>query len=143
MRPIEKRSTWLAVACVVVTGFGYAWLLYFGEGEDEFGPVAHPWLGSLQMWHVVTAPLFVFALGVLWPQHIWHKLKAGLKPRRKTGILLLSQALPMTASGYLLQVSVDDAWRQVWTVIHVAASIGFTVVFGVHLLVGRVRPART
>ena len=149
MRAVEKRSVWLAVVCVVATGFGYGWLLWFGEGEDEFGPVAHPWLSTLQAWHVVTAPLFVFAVGVLWPQHIVLKLRTGAKPRRRTGIVLLSQALPMLFSGYLLQVSVDETWRQVWTVTHVATSVLFTVVFVLHLVAGkrraagRLRPART
>lgn len=142
MRKGEARITHLSVLLASVSGFAYGTLLYFGETEDEFGPVAHSWVPTLHTAHVVTVPLFVFALGMLWQHHIVHKLRSGAKARRRTGVVLLSQAIPMVATGYLLQVSIDDAWRTAWIWAHVTTSILFSIVFVVHLLV-RIRATIT
>ncbi|MFK7742010.1 MAG: hypothetical protein AB8H80_16965 [Planctomycetota bacterium] len=134
MRRVDKRVTYLSVLLVAGSGVGYGALRYFGEVEDEFGLAMHPWLPSLQAWHVATAPLFVFALGLIWHHHILAKLKSGARARRRTGLLLLSQSLPMVASGYALQVSVDEDWRFAWVVAHCITSILFVVLFVLHLL---------
>ena len=48
---------------------------------------------------------------------------------------LLSQAMAMIVTGYLLQVAVDEAWRTAWIWGHVVTSIAFSVAFVLHLLV--------
>ncbi|MCK5941767.1 MAG: hypothetical protein KAI24_07360 [Planctomycetes bacterium] len=141
MKRADARFTHASVALAAGTGLLYGGLLYFGEVEDEFGPVQHAWVPTSQALHVVTAPLFVFALGLIWHYHVVQKLRSGARPRRRTGIALLSQALPMIASGYLLQVSVDELWRQIWVVAHVATSLLFVVAFVAHLL-ARATPGR-
>ncbi len=141
MRRSDKLLTHLSVACVGGTGVVFGALRYFGSAEDEFGPVQHPLVPTLQWLHVVTAPLFVFALGLIWHGHVVQKLRSGAPQRRRTGLLLLSQALPMTATGYLLQVSVDEGWRELWTWAHVATSLLFCAAFAAHLAV-RVRRGR-
>jgi hypothetical protein len=130
----DKRFTYLSVACAAGSGLLYGYLLYFGETEDEFGPVQHPWVAPLQGLHVVTVPLFVFALGLIWHYHVVQKLQSGAPQRRRTGIALLSQALPMIATGYLLQVTVDELWRAVWIWSHLVTSLLFCVAFVAHLL---------
>ena len=141
MRRGDKRAVYAAAGLVAITGLGYGYLLYFGEFEDEFGPVAHPWTAPLQAAHVLTAPLFVFALGLIWHYHVVQKLKSGAPQRRRTGLALLSQALPMIATGYLLQVSVDEWWRDLWIWSHVVTSVLFLAAFAAHLL-ARVRRGR-
>jgi len=137
----DARAVYLSSGLVALSGVVYGYLLYFGEFEDEFGPVSHPWSPALQTSHVVVAPLFVFALGMIWNYHIVQKLASGARPRRRTGILLLSQTLPMIASGYLLQVSVDPWWRDVWIWSHVVTSLLFCVALIGHLL-ARAKPRR-
>ena len=134
MKRGDKLFTHLSVACVGGTGLLYGALRYFGAAEDEFGPVSHPWTPTLQWLHVVTAPLFVFALGLIWHYHVVQKLKSGAPQRRRTGLALLSQALPMVATGYLLQVSVDEWWRDLWIWSHVVTSVLFLAAFVAHLL---------
>ncbi len=51
------------------------------------------------------------------------KLKSRARPRRRSGIALLSLGTTMAASGYLLQVAVDEWWRELWVVVHVAVSL--------------------
>jgi len=130
----DKVLTHLSVAGAAGTGLLYGYLLYFGETEDEFGPVQHAWVPSLQGLHVLLVPLFVFALGLIWHYHVVQKLKSGARPRRRTGIALLSQALPMILTGYLLQVAVDEWWRELWIWSHLVTSVLFCVAFVAHLL---------
>ena len=141
MKRSDKLVTHLSVACVGCTGVVYGVLRYFGSAEDEFGPVQHPLVPTLQWLHVVTAPLFVFALGLIWRCHVVQKLRSGAPQRRRTGLLLLSQALPMTVTGYLLQVSVDEGWRELWVWAHVGTSSLFCAAFAAHLA-ARVRRGR-
>lgn len=138
MKKSEARFTHLSVLLAAVSGFVYGGLLYFGEVEDEFGPVAHPWVPTMHTAHVLVVPLFLMALGLIWQHHIVHKLRTGAKARRTTGILLLSQAFPMIASGYLIQVTVEEFWRAVWIWTHGITSSLFAILFVLHLMV-RVR----
>jgi hypothetical protein len=80
-------------------------------------------------------PLFVFALGLLWPTHILPKLRSGARARRRSGICVMALALPMIASGYAVQVSVAAEWRTAWAWVHGTSSVLFTLVFGMHILV--------
>ena len=134
MRRGDKRAVYLTAALATFSGLGYGYLLYFGAIEDEFGPAAHPWTSPLQATHVITVPLFVFAMGLIWRTHIFQKLVSGARPRRRTGIALLSQSLLMIVSGYCLQVCVDVWWRDAWIWTHVATSLGFCAMFVAHLL---------
>lgn len=135
MKRVDRLLTHASVAIVGGSGLAYGWLLYFGEAEDEFGPVQHPWTPGLQAMHVVTAPLFVFALGLIWRYHVVHKLRSGAPQRRRTGLLVATQSMPMIVTGYLLQVSVDEVWRALWTWSHVATSLLFCAGFVAHLFV--------
>ena len=134
MNQRDARVTHASVVLAAASGFWYGWLLYFGGREDDFGPVQHGWVPALHTAHVVTVPLFVFALGMLWNHHIVAKLRSRQEPRRRTGTLLLSQALPMIATGYLLQISVDEVWRATWTWAHGISSCLFTLLFLLHLI---------
>ena len=142
MRRSDRRAVYFTTALATLSGLAYGYLLYFGEIEDEFGPVAHPWTAPLQTTHVLTVPLFVFALGLIWRTHIFQKLVSGARPRRRTGIMLLSQTLLMILSGYFLQVCVDVWWRDAWIYTHIVTSLAFIVSFFAHLVVrAKPRPA--
>jgi hypothetical protein len=134
VRRSEARITRGSVWCVALTGFAYGGLLYFGETEDEFGPVAHPWLPAMHTLHVLLVPWFVFAFGMLWQNHIIAKLRSAAHARRKTGIVLLPLTITMIATGYLVQVSVDETWRCAWQWGHGVSSVLFVIVFGLHLM---------
>jgi hypothetical protein len=120
------------------TGLVYAWMRYFAQPTDEFAIVNHPWQPYVQHAHIVLAPLLVFGCGVLWPDHVWARIRANFRPRRITGLALAILLLPMILSGYLLQVSSGEISRQVWIVVHVASSIAWILTYAWHQL--RPRP---
>jgi len=129
----------LANLAVSGTGLVYAWMRYLAEPVDEWAIVNHPWQPLMQHLHVLSAPLLVFAVGVIWSVHAIAKLRNGRRGRA-SGLGLMALFLPMAASGYLLQVAVDPEWRRRWVVIHVISSllwVGALVVHQVRALVGK------
>jgi len=130
----QARCIHLAQILVGGSGMVYAWMLYFMESEDEFSVWNHPWQGALQASHILTAPLLVFAVAAIWQPHVWQRIRGGYRLRRSSGLALAACFFPMLVSGYALQVSSSDAWRQIWVVLHVASSIFWLLVFAAHLL---------
>ena len=133
----EARNLHISTALVGLTGLVYAWMRYFAESEDEFSLVSHPWQPELQASHIITAPLLVFACGLVWRAHVWLRVKSGFRQRRKTGLVLAVLLAPMIVSGYALQVAVEELWRDVWIVTHVASSVIWLLVYLVHQLAPR------
>jgi hypothetical protein len=122
----------LATLLVGGTGLVFGWMRYFCEPADEFSLSNHPLEPSLEAWHIVSAPLLVFAVGLLWRAHVWGRIRAGLAAGRRTGIALALLVGPMTLSGYLLQTAVDASWRTVWLSVHLATGIGWLLGYGLH-----------
>lgn len=111
------------------TGLVYGWMRYFAEPEDEFAIVNHPLQPDLQHWHILTAPLLIFAIGMIWSPHVWKHYRRGTKGGRRTGITLGLTLFPMIFSGYALQVSESQSWTTWWMWLHLATSISW-IFFG-------------
>ncbi len=123
-----------ATGVVGATGLVYGWMRYLLDPVDEFALVNHPREPLLKTLHILTAPLLVFACGLLWRHHVWARLRASYPHRRRSGMALAALLCPMVASGYLLQTAVDPGWRQVWIWIHgVTASLWVALYLGHHL----------
>ena len=132
----------LANALVGGTGLVYAWMRYLAEPADEFAVVNHPWQPDVQHLHVLTAPLLVFATGLIWADHVWKRVRSGFKPRRRLGLGLVSLLVPMIASGYLLQVAVEEGTRAFWGWTHLVTSLGWIALYAAHQLAPRQLGAR-
>ena len=124
----------LANLAVCGTGLVYAWMRYLVKPTDEWAVVNHPWQPHAQHLHVLTAPVLIFALGLVWSAHVIGKLKNG-SGNRVVGIGLTTLFLPMVGSGYLLQVAVSAGWRETWMWIHVVSSLLWILVFVAHQVV--------
>jgi hypothetical protein len=141
---LTRAAAWLAHSAAIAvggTGLVYGWMRYVSEPDDEFALVNHPWEPDLRALHIVTAPLLVFACGLLWRAHVWGRIRAGFQSRRRTGILLAVLLAPMVASGYLLQVSTADVWRATWMWTHGVAGAMWALVYVAHQLTRRAEPA--
>lgn len=138
------RFVHVAVLAVAGTGLVYAWMAWLAQPEDEFAIVNHPWQPELQYWHVLAAPLLVFAVGLIWRSHVWASFRNPARPRRATGIALIALFAPMCVSGYALQVAHDPEWRSVWVWTHGITSIAWTLGYLVHQLAPKrqARPRR-
>jgi hypothetical protein len=118
----EAWTVHLATLLVGGTGLVYAWMLYLLSPVDELSVVNHPWQPDVQHLHVLAAPLLVFAAGLIWRRHVWNCWRLGVKDRHRSGVALALTLAPMTVSGYLLQTSVGETWRQVWLAVHLITS---------------------
>lgn len=123
----------VANALVVATGVVYAAMKYLMRPSDEWAVVNHPWQPHVQHLHVLVVPLLVFAVGLLWSRHVIRKLRNG-GDGRSTGLGLVVAFVPMAASGYLLQVTIQPEWRTIWIAVHVVASVLWITAFGAHQL---------
>lgn len=122
---MSRFEAWLLhLGSVLVGGTGlvYAGMRYLAVPADPEAVVGHPWQPAVQHLHVLTAPLLVLAVGALFHAHAWTALRLGVRDGRASGLVLLASALPMIASGYLLQTAVDPGWRRLWVAVHLVSS---------------------
>lgn len=143
---MKHADRWtLHVSNLLVGGSGllYAGMKYLMESADPFAVVNHPWQPVMLSGHVVTAPLLVFGVGLLLRTHALPHLRRKSRKGYLTGIGLLGLAVPMIASGYLIQTSVDEGWRTAWIWVHIIASCAWTAIYLGHVFSTYVRPSRS
>lgn len=137
----ERLLQYGANTLVVGTGVIYAVMRYFMTPVDEWAVINHPWQPHVQHLHVLTAPLLVFACGLIWRRHVADRMRANERRRGLSGPGLAVAFVPMIASGYLLQTASSAGWRRTWLVVHLVTSILWILLISAHFL-GR-RIART
>ena len=132
MKRWEAGVLYTANLLVGGTGIVYAVMRYLLEPTDEWAVVNHPWQPHVQHLHILVAPLLVFACGLIWHGHVAGKMRDGNRGRRSGPGLLLALA-PMVVSGYLIQTTVAESWRQAWIALHLISSGAWILVFVGHL----------
>ncbi|MDT8436610.1 MAG: hypothetical protein RRA92_07625 [Gemmatimonadota bacterium] len=132
----------LSTLAVVLSGAGFFWAKYLVEPPpDAFSVVNHPLEPWLLKAHVLAAPLFVFAVGLIAVAHVARHLRTGVRLGRASGLATLAALGPMTISGYLLQVVTAPAALEVLAWIHIITGAGFTLAWAAHWAAAR-RAAR-
>ena len=134
MKRWEAWSVHGSTILVGATGLVYAWMRYLMEPADPYAVVNHPLQPQAQHLHVLVAPLLVFAAGLIWKNHVWSHFTVGVARARRSGISLLLTLAPMVVSGYLIQTTITEAWRNAWIVIHCATSAVWLVVYTTHAI---------
>lgn len=139
MKRVDAWSVHASNILVGGTGAVYGWMRYFTAPTDPYAVVNHPWQPALQHWHVWTAPLLVFAAGLIWRNHVVAHWKSGRPGGRWSGISLALTLVPMVVSGYLIQTAVGGGWRQAWIIVHVSTSVIWILGYLAHLVTLRRR----
>jgi hypothetical protein len=132
---MTRRAAWFAHVAVILvgaTGLVYGWMRYLVEPEDEFALSNHPLEPDLKAWHILLAPLLVFAVGTLWRRHVLGRLQSRAPERRRSGICLMALVFLMIASGYLVQTAEDETWRTTWVWIHGVSSCVWLALYALH-----------
>jgi len=133
----RRWIVYLATFAAGITGVVYAVMRFLLKPKDPWSVVNHPWQPAVQHLHVLTAPLLVFAVGLIWETHVVQKWRNGRGGKRWSGIALAALFSLMAASGYLLQVSVDEGWRSFWSTSHLYVSLLWLGLFAGHWLAAR------
>lgn len=142
---MTRAEAWIVQAANFLTagtGLVYAWLRYATSSDDPFSAVSHPWQPGAQHLHLLVAPLLVFAIGLIFRAHVWRHFQRGVAAKRKSGLVLLAMIAPMILSGYLLQTTTADLWREIWVAVHLVSSGLWLLGYSAHYLSGR-WPKRT
>lgn len=134
MKPWQAWCLHLANFAVGLSGLVYAYFIYLVPPFDEFSNVSSPWQPLLHELHILTAPLLIFAVGMIWVTHAWAKVKSGNPARRCTGLFLLASAWPMIASGVIIQVVTEPVATRFWKQAHLWISVLWLVGYALHLI---------
>jgi hypothetical protein len=134
MSPFERFLLWGSTAVVGLSGLAFLWMKYFVVPEDPYAIVNHPWQPFFLKLHILSAPVLVFAVGVVFLRHVWRQFRSGRPGGRRTGVTVVLVLVPMVFTGYLLQtVASRDALRWIaW--IHIATSVAYVLAIGGHQL---------
>lgn len=128
------KFTHFASYLVIISGLVYWLLKEFGYSETEYGMMPSPFQSKAQAWHILVSPLFIFALGLLWKDHILVKIKKSSKKLR-SGWTLILLVFPMIVSGYLIQVVSSEFWNPIVIIAHLVSSVVFIAAYLLHHLV--------
>jgi len=128
----ERWLLWLSTAAVALSGIGLGWTKYFMTSEDPYAVTHHPLQPLLLKAHVLSAPVLVFALGVVYTRHVVRQWRSGRARGRPSGIVIVATLLPMVLSGYLIQTLSAETWLFRAAMLHIAASLAYLAVLLVH-----------
>jgi len=142
MKRWERRTFNVLSLVVAVTGFAYLCMKYGLGTDDPFAVVNHPWQSAMLDLHVVASPAFILMFGIVFNSHVTKKLRGPRLPNQRSGLVSLGTFAAMVVSGYLLQVSSNEAWLRALVVLHVASGALFSVAYAIHLVLSA-RLART
>lgn len=134
MKRWEAWSVHASTLLVGGTGLVYAVMRYALRPPDPYAVVNHPLQPAFQHLHVLTAPLLVFAAGLIWREHVWKHFRNGVRTGRPSGFGLLATIAPMVISGYLIQTTVTEGWRTAWIAVHLVTSALWLGAYAGHAL---------
>ena len=120
-------------AAISISGVIYFGMLYFLESDDEFSILNHPYQDTVRNWHIILAPFLVFAVALIFNNHIVLKIKSHYSGRGRTTGLLMCVLFPvMVLSAYLLQIASNDSMHTTFLYAHYLSSFLWIFVYLVH-----------
>ena len=132
MNGFERFMLWGSSILVGISGVILGLMKYLMTVADPYAVVNHPLQPLMLKIHIVSAPLLVFAIGIVFVNHIWEQWRAGLVRGRISGLWTLLTFVPMVFSGYLIQAVTHEGWLLAMVVVHVIAGITFLIGFFAH-----------
>ncbi len=141
MTRFQRWFLYVTTAVATLSGVGYFYMKRFLTPVDPWAVINHP----LEPWflkaHILTAPLMLFAVGLITTQHIWRSLKSSLPTGRKTGLAATVAFGPLVISGYLIQTAATPLTLDVlgWTHLVLGLVSAFAIFEHRRLVRGRKR----
>jgi hypothetical protein len=123
---------WSSSIATTATGIVYGWMKYLMTPADPWAAVNHPLEPLVLKLHIVTAPLLVFALGMVALRHAWMHFTLRVPVGRRSGITGALVAAVMIVSGYLIQVFTGSLVLAALAAAHVAAGLVYAAALVVH-----------
>lgn len=143
MTRFEKASVWVTSLLVGITGIVYGWMKYLTVSNDPFSVINHPLQPLFLKLHILVAPLFLLAIGMIAVRHIWRHFRSRTRRSRRSGITAALSLVPMVGTGYLIQVVTGESLLLAMVIAHVALGLLYLFAIGLHQwIIGRSSPNR-
>lgn len=135
MSRFERILLHVSIVLAAASGIVYVVMRDLVPRTDPFSILGHPWQPHVLAAHVLVAPFFVFALGLIAREHILERVRNGRSTSgRRSGVVTILLALPMIVSGYGVQVVTAPVLRRGLGIAHLASGLAFALLYGVHLV---------
>ena len=121
-----------ALVAVSLTGVLYGVFKYFLPDLDPDSRVGHPLQLALLKAHILVAPFAVFGVGLLLRRHALARIWTGEVNGRRTGSVMLWIFLPLTLTGYLIQVLASGGAARGVGFSHAALGVLFLLGYAAH-----------
>jgi hypothetical protein len=125
----------LTATVVTATGVLYWMLATFAANDDPFSIVNPPLQPFILKAHIVSAPLLIFALGIILDAHVVKNLRRGGRSNRRSGLASLVTFAAMALSGYGLQISSGSFVSQAALWVHVSSGFAFALTYSAHQII--------
>ena len=135
MNLFERIALWGSTLLVGGSGIIYGVMKYLMTTDDPYAVVHHPWQPFLLKMHVVTAPLLIFAFGLVFTKHIWKQQRSKRPQGRISGFANFLTWIPMVVSGYLIQSVSQETWLWWIVAIHLIAGGSYLGGMAAHRIV--------
>jgi len=123
MTRFQRLLFWVSTAATTATGVVHFWMKYFLVASDPWAVANHPLQPLMLKLHILAAPIMLFAVGLIWTDHIWRHIRSGLPTGRRTGVLAAAVFGPLVLSGYLIQAVTAPRFLVVITWGHIALGV--------------------
>ena len=125
MSRFERWTVWVSAVATGMTGLGFMWAKYMTTPSEPWAVVNHP----LEPWflkaHIIFAPVFVFAVGLIVMRHIVPHIRKRVDRGRYSGLAMVWMLVPMTVSGYLIQVVTVPVLVTMLVTVHIVTGLVF------------------
>lgn len=132
---MTRFHRWFLYGSTIATalsGIAYFVMKRFLESDDPWAVINHP----LEPWalkaHILSAPLMLFAVGLIATHHIWRSLRSRLPTGRRSGLIASYAAGPLVVSGYLIQVITSPPTLEILAWAHLVLGVGVATAIGLH-----------
>lgn len=132
MTRFERWSVWTSAIATGLTGLGFFWARYLVESSDPWALVNHPLEPWLLKIHILVAPVFVFAVGLITIRHVLMHIRARIRRGRLSGLAMVWLMIPMVGSGYLIQVVSTEGWLTGLAIAHIVTGAIFLLAIAGH-----------
>ena len=132
MTTFQRQFVYISTIAAFISGVLYIGLRTFAEPEDPWAIVNHP----LEPWalkaHILTAPIMLFAVGLITAQHIIRSLRSSLPNGRQSGLIMTVLFGPLALTGYLLQTVISPLVTSVLSWTHLGLGLICAVALAIH-----------
>lgn len=134
----------LLMSTLTATGLLLLWMVFLADPpapeDGEFFAIEHTGESTIRAIHILTGPILIFLVGLVWGSHVWARIRNGATARRRTGIILTVLFPLLGLSGYAVQIATDESLRLLLGWGHAIIGVLFAGMFVTHLCVRPPKP---